>query len=1086
MGRCGISHGVRLRLGLALALFTLVSCTQQAERPAGGLVVLDEVIQLQRGAQRDGAHRELRADSNSTFVAFVHEEDCDVTLRLATAGGAPSTEVNNTMFGESLEVATLQVARGARLVLSLDSAQDFDQPCAARTRLLRFDAALRHDARIAARLAALQSWAMATRTGRTLEDTRTHRLAQLQQALDHLESGAGDPALAAWARLVRADMNYLEGVDYGVALRDARSASLAFEKLGDARNTARARFVAATVLTEIAMDTSAVDPNAAQADAQARSLLGALITERALSAVQRTRALNYLGNHDMSTGQWIDAGLRFQQALAAFQELGDRQGQHMVLNNLGVLTAELGDFQRATQYFDQLVARLDEVGTLRSRVIYLHGAARVDSDAGYVDRAISRLLLAQEWNRPLHDPQQEARILHALGRAYWVRGDLAQASAFFAEGLRVRRTLNDPVGVMASLRYAGIMAREAGRLDEALRLHREAVDLARTADLRLRGLLDLALDYGAVPDLRRAIATCREALAEDSVSAEFYKRLQAQLALGDFLLRQPKPGAATISEAERLAVIPLNVAVRRSDISLELAARHVLARALVARRKWPEARAEYERAIGLIFRYSSASTNPELQASAVAREDATFRGYLDLLMRGAVARAPNILRPAAPDEMDALRMIEWARATSFATSRTLPQDGSNASRIDALLAQMAGKRVRIATLMDRSVEPAGEVEALQLDIAQMRAEIDRLRAGSEAPAPASTASLAGAPQLPALPADVAQWSYALGAEHLYLWIRDHEGARSVVLPLTTAELERSLNALTTHAKRSAAPEWEWSVQQLGALLVPRNSVRAGTARLEVVADGPLASAPFAALLPSEVTMVGSVFRDAPSGAKRTRALRFVGVAGGPESARDSRFPALGATSSEARSIAALFEYATDSPRVKLLLGGDATMDALGAAWRDGTDVLHIATHGLADLRQPMTSLLMLPARDANGAVTYLTAGQVQSWRGDADLVYLSACETALGPARFADGMPGLQRAFLRAGAHGVIATLWPIEDVYAGQFATDFYRRYTAGVPAPRALAETQHAWMQPAAGVRAGEQAHRRMTAWAHAYYMQ
>ena len=162
------------------------------------------------------------------------------------------------------------------------------------------------------------------------------------------------------------------------------------------------------------------------------------------------------------------------------------------------------------------------------------------------------------------------------------------------------------------------------------------------------------------------------------------------------------------------------------------------------------------------------------------------------------------------------------------------------------------------------------------------------------------------------------------------------------------------------------------------------------------------------------------------------------------------------------------------------------MDALGTLWRDGTDVLHIATHGLADLRQPMTSLLMLPARDASGNATYLTAGQVQSWRGDADLVYLSACETAIGPARFADGMPGLQRAFLRAGARGVIATLWPIEDVYAGQFATDFYRKYTAGTPAPRALAETQRDWMQPAAGVRAGEQAHRRMTAWAHAYYMQ
>ena len=44
-------------------------------------------------------------------------------------------------------------------------------------------------------------------------------------------------------------------------------------------------------------------------------------------------------------------------------------------------------------------------------------------------------------------------------------------------------------------------------------------------------------------------------------------------------------------------------------------------------------------------------------------------------------------------------------------------------------------------------------------------------------------------------------------------------------------------------------------------------------------------------------------------------------------------------------------------------------------------------------------------------------------------------------------MPGLQRAFLRAGARGVIATLWPIEDAYASQFSTEFYKRYTAGMP---------------------------------------
>ena len=53
----------------------------------------------------------------------------------------------------------------------------------------------------------------------------------------------------------------------------------------------------------------------------------------------------------------------------------------------------------------------------------------------------------------------------------------------------IRRTLNDPIGIMASLRYVGLIARAEGRLDEALKLHREAVDMALSHDLKLRGLL---------------------------------------------------------------------------------------------------------------------------------------------------------------------------------------------------------------------------------------------------------------------------------------------------------------------------------------------------------------------------------------------------------------------------------------------------------------------------------------------------------------------------------------------------------------------------------------------------------------------
>jgi CHAT domain-containing protein len=240
-----------------------------------------------------------------------------------------------------------------------------------------------------------------------------------------------------------------------------------------------------------------------------------------------------------------------------------------------------------------------------------------------------------------------------------------------------------------------------------------------------------------------------------------------------------------------------------------------------------------------------------------------------------------------------------------------------------------------------------------------------------------------------------------------------------------------------------------------------------------------------------VTMIGSLFepQSAPqSAAPRPLRVAVLSASGGQLRAVRTpvAFPNLPAAANEAHSIAELFRARDSSATIKLLYGADGNAAALEALWIHGADVVHFATHGLADLRQPLASMLMLPAVDAAGSPTYLTAGQVQEWRGDADLVFLSACETAVGQARFADGIPGLQRAFLRAGARGVIATLWPVEDAYASQFATDFYGRYTAGASAARALSETQRAWLAPVSGISANEQAHRRMTAWAHAFYTQ
>ena len=352
-----------------------------------------------------------------------------------------------------------------------------------------------------------------------------------------------------------------------------------------------------------------------------------------------------------------------------------------------------------------------------------------------------------------------------------------------------------------------------------------------------------------------------------------------------------------------------------------------------------------------------------------------------------------------------------------------------------------------------------------------------------------------------MPAGITQLSYALETEHAYLWVRDASGIRATVLAATPAAIDRELTTLAAAIRKRDPQQLDVMLAHLSTVLLPAGALRDDAKTLEIVAEGRIAEIPFAGLiLPGEparrlvegrsIEMIGTLFdaraRPRP---KQARALGFVALAN--EARPERRRAGVAGLSRVAlprtrRHTPSRHSSVASDPaaQVRLLLGAEGSASNLRKAWQDGADVIHFATHGLADPRQPQASLLLLPALDAAGSPTYLTAGQVQEWRGDVDLVFLSACETAVGPSRFAEGLPGMQRAFLRAGSRAVIATLWPVEDIYASEFAADFYRRYFGGMRASQALSETQRAWIAPVAGLSAREQSYRRMTAWAHAIY--
>jgi CHAT domain-containing protein len=161
---------------------------------------------------------------------------------------------------------------------------------------------------------------------------------------------------------------------------------------------------------------------------------------------------------------------------------------------------------------------------------------------------------------------------------------------------------------------------------------------------------------------------------------------------------------------------------------------------------------------------------------------------------------------------------------------------------------------------------------------------------------------------------------------------------------------------------------------------------------------------------------------------------------------------------EARSISALFE-----PNSRLLIGDAATESRFKALAGDFR-MLHLATHSNFNKLNPMFSSLQLEPDDVNDG--QLEVHEVLRLKLNADLVTLSACDTALGSGYFAevpagDEFVGLTRAFLSVGSDSVMATLWAVDDRSSVQLMTQFYEHLdntseTGGKPAALMLAQRQ------------------------------
>ncbi|NKC32839.1 CHAT domain-containing protein [Falsiroseomonas selenitidurans] len=302
------------------------------------------------------------------------------------------------------------------------------------------------------------------------------------------------------------------------------------------------------------------------------------------------------------------------------------------------------------------------------------------------------------------------------------------------------------------------------------------------------------------------------------------------------------------------------------------------------------------------------------------------------------------------------------------------------------------------------------------------------------------------------------------------------------------------------------------------LLAPVAPALAGAERLVVVPDGPLLSIPFGVLLtgPAEPGALRSapwllrqaaiVHATSPqalvtlrNGAPASTAPRpYIGFGDfnpptpaqlarsfpGDRCAEDARLAeGLGRLPGTRAEVEATARFLNQG-REASIFGADFTAAALRRADLGQHRIIHLATHALLpgelSCVQEPSVVVSPPPGAANADAALLRASEVLTLRLDADLVILSACNTA-GPATGVDGaiggageaLSGLARSFFFAGARGLLVTHWPVDDRAAAFTVAYMMRQQEASRDSAAALRDAQLVLIQEAGASLAPDFAH-------------
>jgi len=764
-----------------------------------------------------------------------------------------------------------------------------------------------------------------------------------------------------------------------------------------------------------------------------------------------------LGNIGMTYGRLGEtqkAMDRHNEALQIRRAVGDLAGQAVTLNNIGTLYRSLGETQKALEKFKEALPLFQSVGDRRGEVVILNNIATAYQLLGEPQKALDKHNEVLPLRRAMGDRFGEAVTLHNIGIAYQSLGETQEALDKYAEALPLRRAVGDRSGTAATLHNIGEVFWSLGETQKSLDKYAEALPLRRAVSDR-NGEASTLLGIARVEQTRGNLTQARQnieqaiGLIESLRTATTSQELRASYlasqqdfyrAYIDILMQmhKQKPDAAfdsaafAASERARARSLLELLAESRADI------RQGVDSALLERerslRRSLNANAAAQ--VSLLNRKHT----PE-QAEATAKEIASIMTEYEELRAQIRESSP---RYAALTQPQPLNLADIQQQTLDPNTLLLEYSlGDNASYLFV---------VSQTSIASYQLPKRGEVEAATRKLR------DLLTAPQ--PRPGETAAER---QARTKEARASYWPQAATLSQMLLGPAASQLGAKRLLIVTDGALQyipfgalpapetdgQSYGKAEGQGDKETGGQWD---RETGKIRNPQSAIRNPLIVEHEIVHLPSASA--LAVLRRELAgrqpaaQAVAVLADPVFSADDAR-VRSSSKARADKEAPSDLTRAISDMGGELRRLLMTRDEAENILSVTPRNGGFAALDFRANRTTATGDelsnyrIVHFATHSLLNSEHPELSGLVLSLVDEQGKPQdgFLRMHEIFNLRLPAELVVLSACQTGLGKELKGEGLVGLTRGFMYAGAARVVASLWEVNDVATSELMKRFYRR---------------------------------------------